>query len=310
MGLTQQKQDTLVMQTVAKQTGVALILVLMLTGVLSAVVIFQQYRLKHRLQQAEQISAYIDAQLNAITAREQILYTLSTSGLWFYGSQAEVIAQAGMPVDFNFHGSKFTLDQVQIRITDGSGMISLLPFERDSWSMLFQFAGAAEPHRLTDELADWIDTDDFIHLNGAERFEYKQDGLPRNDIPQSIDEIAMLRSMTPEIWQRLRKHIIYIGSGATNPVFLPSTMLPVLLGSERAKSILAERQSDTQSNNNMSYGAETGADAYPSRNLYIEIDSSNDNAAYKESFLLIRGVGTTEFSYITAYRPGYGDIEL
>lgn len=296
------------MQAAVKQHGVALILVLMLTGVLSAVVILQQYRLKHRLQQAEQISSYITAQLKVVSAREQLVYALSTSGLWFYGSQPNVITQAGMPPEFNFYGSQFTLDEVQVRITDSSGMVSLLPFEPESWSTVFKYAGAADPQRLTDELADWIDPDDFIHLNGAERFEYKQDGWPRNDIPQSIDEIAMLRSMTPQLWQRVKKHIVYIGAGRLNPVFAPDGMLPLLYGEERAEMKRSERQQgEVQSE---ALGGGTGSEPYPSRNLYIELSSRNEQAAYKESFLLVRGVGTPEFSYITAYRSGYGDSEF
>ena len=307
MALTPRKPVISAVQTVAvKQKGIALMLVLMLTGVLSAVIIFQQYRLQHRLHQAEQLSAYIDAQLQAITAREQLIYTLSTSGVWFYGAVSQVVSEAGLPANFNFHGTPFQLNKVQVRITDSAGMVSLLPFNPEAWQAMFQFAGVAEPQRLTDELADWIDTDDFIHLNGAERGDYAKEGLPRNDIPQSIDELAMLRSMTPQLWKKIRPHVVYIGEGQLNVEFAPDALLPVLLGDERAKRQISARKNNEAAEE--SAGAETGSGGYPSRNLYIEIVSRSEHAAYKESFVLVRGVGTTEFSYITAYRPGYGDM--
>ena len=85
-----------------------------------------------------------------------------------------------------------------------------------------------------------------------------------------------------------------------------SALLPVLLGDERAKRQISARKNNEAAEE--SAGAETGSGGYPSRNLYIEIVSRSEHAAYKESFVLVRGVGTTEFSYITAYRPGYGDM--
>lgn len=307
MVLIPQKPGILAVQTVvAKQKGVALMLVLMLTGVLSSVVIFQQYRLQHRLHQAEQLSSFIEVQLQAITAREQLLYTLSTSGVWFYGAVQPVMSEAQLPADFNFQGAPFQFEQVQVRITDSAGMVSLLPFTPENWQAMFQFAGASEPNRLADELADWIDTDDFIHLNGAERSDYQTPGLPRNDIPQSIDELAMLRSMTPQIWQKLRPHIVYIGQGQFNAEFLPQALLPTMLGDERAQRLIEARKNNEVSEQN--FAADSGGGGYPSRNLYIEIVSSSEHAAYKESFVLIRGVATPEFSYITSYRPGYGDM--
>lgn len=307
MALIRRKPGTSAVQIMpAKQKGVALMLVLMLTGVLSAVIIFQQYRLQHRLHQAEQLAAYIDAQLQTITAREQLLYTLTTSGVWFYGAVPQVVAEAGLPANFNFHGTPFQLNEAQVRITDSAGMVSLLPFSPEAWQAMFQYAGANDPQRLSDELADWIDTDDFIHLNGAERGDYAKEGLPRNAIPQSIDELAMLRSMTATLWQNLRRHIVYIGEGQMNLQFVPDAVLPGLLGAERSQQLINGRKNND--NGEQNFAAETGGSGYPSRNLYIEIVSNSEHAAYKESFVLVRGVGTTEFSYITSYRPGYGDM--
>ena len=60
-------------------------------------------------------------------------------------------------------------------------------------------------NHIVDSILDWIDADDIPHLYGGEIADYPpvapgQDARPRNGKFQSVDELLLVRNMTPEIF--------------------------------------------------------------------------------------------------------------
>jgi len=52
---------------------------------------------------------------------------------------------------------------------------------------------------------DWLDDDDVPRPHGAEAPQYAAQGIhPRDGAPPSIDELARLKGMTPEVFARIR----------------------------------------------------------------------------------------------------------
>lgn len=92
---------------------------------------------------------------------------------------------------------------------------------------------AGEADRIAQALADWQDADDLHRPRGAERSHYIEAGaafLPRNGPLQTVEELALVRGITPEHMERLRPLVTVDGSGLINVNEAPAPVLASLPG--------------------------------------------------------------------------------
>lgn len=67
---------------------------------------------------------------------------------------------------------------------------------------------------IVDSILDWIDPDDLTHLNGAEDNYYESLPEPyktKNDIFDSIEELTLVKGITPEIFEDIRNDVTVYG---------------------------------------------------------------------------------------------------
>jgi hypothetical protein len=72
---------------------------------------------------------------------------------------------------------------------------------------------------IVDSILDWVDTDDLIHFNGAEDKYYETLPEPykvKNAPFHSIEELALVRGVTPEIFESVRNDITVYGNNQIN----------------------------------------------------------------------------------------------
>ncbi len=77
----------------------------------------------------------------------------------------------------------------------------------------------SEADIITDSLLDWIDEDDLTHLNGAEDGYYESlpDPYKSRDGPfTSIEEMTLIRGITPEIFENIKDGITVYGDRKIN----------------------------------------------------------------------------------------------
>ncbi len=294
----------------AKQTGVALILVLFFSAILSATLIVYQYRQQSLLSLSNQANDYVAARAELLSIKEELKFTLATSPLWFNGVSATVLQQHNLPAGFNFWGRPFSWHNARVTITDASGLLSVLPYEANQWRHTLKGLNIAKADNIVDELSDWIDNDSFIHFNGAEQQDYGVETTVRNDVPQSVDELRMLRSMDAQTWQTLIPFISYFGHGQFSTEYLPDALLTPVLGEYRAELVTEQR--DASSVNKIELNNAVGdsiSAQYPSTRLRVEISSAIGEATYQESFTLVRGLGTKQFLFETETKAGFSNVE-
>ena len=94
-------------------------------------------------------------------------------------------------------GYKVTLHSEEGRLNINT---LLLGSDRSLLKRLFISWGLAaeETAALVDALKDWVDADDLVSLNGAEKREYEKeglDGMPYNRHFKTLDEMALVRGM-------------------------------------------------------------------------------------------------------------------
>lgn len=97
---------------------------------------------------------------------------------------------------------------------------------------------------IADSILDWIDPDPFHRLNGAEDDYYLRLSPPyraKNGPLDSIEELRLIRGITPEVYALLAPHLTIWGSGQINLNTASETVLQVMLP-QLAPTILAQRQ--------------------------------------------------------------------
>ena len=88
---------------------------------------------------------------------------------------------------------------------------------------------------IVDSILDWIDPDDLTHLNGAEDNYYGSLPEPyktKNDTFDSIEELTLIKGITPEIFEVIRNDVTVYGGEqiAINVSFASKETLSSILG--------------------------------------------------------------------------------
>lgn len=198
----------------AKQQGLALIMVLLVAIMLSSFAIYFANALKVSLKSAEYILDKSIAEQKIVDATFQLTFHS------FKVRNDEVHSLSG----WNVWGKQFVLENgVAVSLTDLGAKLSILPFNDEEWSHYLINKGVAKGlvAKIVDELNDWQDNDDFRRVQGAESKTYLRLGkaAPRNHIMQSVDELNNLKSMTPEIFALLKDELVYFGSSVRTPKY-------------------------------------------------------------------------------------------
>ncbi|MDR2872968.1 MAG: general secretion pathway protein GspK [Xanthomonadaceae bacterium] len=227
-----------------KQQGVALLLVLWVVALLTAL-----------------IGAF------ALTARVEALQGRVVSD----GAAAQEIARAGveyalvrvadtdpmthwMPNGQEYAWT-FADSELRIRITDESGKIDLNNASFELLIGLFQAVGVErrESERLAGAVVDWRDSDSLTQPSGgAEDADYAAAGLPygAKDAPfETVAELELVLGMTPELYAKVEPSLtLYSGRSQPDPRYAPGDVLTAM-GLD-AKSVLSERERSMQATQN------------------------------------------------------------
>lgn len=112
----------------------------------------------------------------------------------------------------------------EVLISDESGKININKITDETKVNFNKFLTSLKIEELTSEIVtdsilDWIDADDLHHANGAEKDYYS--ALPEpyepNNAPfESIEELILVKGVTPEIFELLRKRLTIYGTDKIN----------------------------------------------------------------------------------------------
>jgi general secretion pathway protein K len=139
----------------------------------------------------------------------------------------------GTPRDFTFESQR-----MQIAIQDELGRIDLNQADHALIAALFRSLGLSinEATDLADEVIDWRTTGPRTTSvpveteTGAAGLPY----LPRKGPFQSVDELRLLKGMTPDLYRRAKPALtVYSGHPFPDPQFAPAQVLGALPGQTR-----------------------------------------------------------------------------
>ncbi len=93
---------------------------------------------------------------------------------------------------------------------------------------------------LADAVVDWLDNDNTPRVGGAESDYYESLPFPykaKNDFFDTVDELRLVRGVTPEIFEKLRPFVTVYGDGLINLNTAPKPILMALSGYPGAADI-------------------------------------------------------------------------
>jgi len=136
-------------------------------------------------------------------------------------------------------------------ISDESGKINVNKITEETRDNFIKFLTACKLKELTaetitDSILDWLDEDDLHHVNGAEKDYYTtlpEPYEPKNGTFESLEELTLVKGITPQIFELLRDHLTIYGSGKINVNFASKEVLLYVptITREIAKTMLQYR---------------------------------------------------------------------
>ncbi|MDI1276667.1 type II secretion system protein GspK [Methylobacter sp.] len=167
-------------------------------------------------------------------------------------AQAAAIAESGLAVAelmlmhpdplqrWHTDGSVYQLDyadsKVRVRLLSEAGKVDLNSADQTLLQGLMVHAPVDEQLqiRLVNAVLDWRDADDLVHIEGAEKEEYKDAGLsygPRNKPFQSIEELQLVLGMNDLVFKWLENRVtVYSGQPQVDLTQASQEVLQVLPG--------------------------------------------------------------------------------
>jgi general secretion pathway protein K len=223
------------------QQGIALVLVLWLTVMLTVIAGGFAYGMRNEALAARNAVSWAQARALADGAVQRTAFELLRPKV-----SPDVWAADGSVHAWDDDGARIAVSAV-----DESGKIDLNTAPESLLKGLLQTAGGLDADsaaRLIDVIADWKDTDDLRRPNGAEAPDYQAAGSPykpANGFFETVPELQRVLGMTPALYAKLADSLtVHSRLSGINPAHASRTVLLAAPGAtpEVVDTYIAQRR--------------------------------------------------------------------
>lgn len=228
-----------------RQSGVAMILVLMVSGILGLLMLQVSLTASEHLSRAQQLTDRVTAELAAQSREAAMHYSLLTEP-W----RPQVRSESAYAAVWNFHGTPFTVDGATWRLQDESGLLPVPRDRADRFVGLVRQLGV-EPtraERLGRQLMQLQSDSGWgpAAVGGTRpAFPAGQASEPTSDgrFPlQSLAEMRFLPEMDEALLARLESLLTLYPTPGFNPLTAPRELLLLRLAPSQVESLLTLRE--------------------------------------------------------------------
>jgi general secretion pathway protein K len=222
------------------QTGIALVLVLWLTVLLTVIAGGFAYSMRTEALAARNAVSLAQARALADGAIMRVAYELMRPR-----TLDEVWQADGAVHVWNEDGARIAANAI-----DESGKLDLNAASDALLKGLFQTAAGLDADtvaRIVDAIGDWKDADDIRRPNGAEASDYQAAGLtykPANAPFENVADLQRVLGMTPALYAAVADSVtVFSKSPGVNPAFASRTVLLAIPGAtpEVVETYVAQR---------------------------------------------------------------------
>lgn len=214
------------------------------------------YYIKSRLSDIEAFSIKTESYLNLRSYINIINFCLANGKFSNYKVSIPSCEGILQTVDIPLDGTPVKISEdIYLSIQDTNGLISLWSSDsRPLKNLVKKVLGYSETEAdsFVSSLLDWIDTDDFKRVNGAERFDYI-DGKPkpRNYFFQYWQEPSYVKGMNFENYSKIKNYVTILSNYGFNPNTAPAEVLSAYLDidTQMAQKVVEYRKSKVITSN-------------------------------------------------------------
>lgn len=271
------------------KAGMALLQVLLIGGIISILALYISQTSLKQVNMAIKQQGYTQAQFKLHGAKNKILFELLTK------ERSPVAGVDKISSNWNFYNVPFEVEKdVFARIRDQAGLIDIStgPTEQLENLLVAQGLSRSRTQVIMQSLADWVDSDNLVKLNGAENEYYQSQSLltPRNGALQSIQELLHVRGMDNALFDKIKNDVTIHGAAYFNPMSASHQVMSSLMDATIAQKVVEKREANNLTAEEfiqMSGLVETDGQYFnPSSLLRLELQYLNKEVRLKKSTLI------------------------
>ncbi|MEN2986551.1 MAG: hypothetical protein ABDH16_07865 [Thermodesulfovibrionaceae bacterium] len=223
--------------------GSATLLTLLIVAVIITIAIGFNWYVREYLRNAEALRKKTEAMLKTYSTFDILNYLILTGVVTNKEIQTQKIENLNISLkDLPLDGRSFNLlyDDVIITLQDTNGLISFSTINEDAFKRLIEQKSNKNPEILIDCYYDWIDTDNFKRVLGAEADNYKKEGYiysPRNYPLQFKRELLLIKGFDISLYREISPYITQLPISGFNPNTAPKEVLMAVLEIDEATAV-------------------------------------------------------------------------
>lgn len=222
------------MTSIADNKGSATILIVLMAGVMISVGLAFNWLVREHIKASEGLKNKTEAILKARSAYELLIYLIMNGKI----TRNEILLLDTENITelraIPLNGKRVALaENVFVKIQDTNSLVSLVNPDQLLMERLFRQIGKVDDAAVpVESLLDWIDTDDFKRVSGAEKSHYQEPQssyAPRNYAFQYKEEVALIRGVGPDVYRKIEPFLTILPSTGFNPNTAGDEVLKIFL---------------------------------------------------------------------------------
>lgn len=223
--------------------GSATLLTLLVVAVIITIAIGFNWYVREYLRNAEALKKKTEAMVKIYSTFDILNYLILTGIPTNKEIKIQTIASEKIDIkEIPLDGRIFKLiyDDVIIKVQDTNGLISFNQINEDAFKKLIKNFNNKNPEIFIDCYYDWIDTDNFRRILGAEAEDYKKNGFfytPRNYPLQFKKELSLIANFDRDLFSKISPYITLLPISGFNPNTAPKEVLMAVLEVDEATAM-------------------------------------------------------------------------
>jgi general secretion pathway protein K len=219
--------------SVRHQRGIALIQVLLVTGIIALLMLQMGLTAREQVAHAQALADRAELQLAAQSREAALLYTLLTEPLANQPDSQNPYAAA-----WNFSGKPFTVDGIGFIIQDESGHLRVPERDGAAFERLLLSLGV-EPNRARKLVLELMSLQGSASGVGVAGLQGSGEAVsaPARYPLQELGQLRLLPDMDPELYRRLRPLLTLYPTPGFNPTTAPLALLKPRMTKSEVKGV-------------------------------------------------------------------------
>jgi type II secretory pathway component PulK len=257
-----------------RQQGVALIQVLFVTAIILLLVMQLSLTAREQVRRAQALQTRSEAELFLQSRESALLYTLLTEPLF-----PDPRSVNPYVARWNLFGEAFTVDDIDIRLQDQSGLMRMPTGSTSEFEALIEILGYGprQARRIGDQFDAWLG------LSAGKADPAAPGAMPAGGAIQYFGELRLLDGIDESLYRQLAELMTLFPTPGFNPLTAPAPVLRLRMSRSSADAVLKARARGELDQDRLWDIARVGADettvSYPGPGIGIELAGDYEGVA-------------------------------